>query len=388
MLRSAQRHDRTVPGAHVVFGTGPQPVTRAHAALTVPWLHAGECCPATCSRAACSPAATSCTARSVPARAVASTSPTTSGCAAASRSRCCTRRSPTTPRSSGASGPRPSSRRRCTTRNIVTVYDWGEDDVPFMVLELLEGGSLRSMLDQGTLLTVAQAARSAATSRPRSSTRTRATCCTATSSPPTSCSTSTASCASPTSGLPARSPRRAGPSPRAACSAPRATRRPSRRRVVQLDARSDLYSLALVLVEAVTGRVPFAADTTIGMLTARTQRPLVAPQELGPLAPVIDRAGRLDPDERYPDAATMRQALADVGDDAAAAGPARARGHGRPRRSAPDRGSRRPRSRRCSTRTPPTTPPAARGPAGHRRPSRRVRATSSRAGWCRSSSRS
>src|SRR5712692_4298365 len=43
--------------------------------------------------------------------------------------------------------------------NIVTVYDWGEDDVPFMVLELLEGGSLRSMLDQGTLLTVAQAAR-------------------------------------------------------------------------------------------------------------------------------------------------------------------------------------------------------------------------------------
>ena len=43
--------------------------------------------------------------------------------------------------------------------NIVTVYDWGEDEMPFMVLELLEGGSLRSMLDQGTLLTVAQAAR-------------------------------------------------------------------------------------------------------------------------------------------------------------------------------------------------------------------------------------
>src|SRR5438105_8812944 len=43
--------------------------------------------------------------------------------------------------------------------NIVTVYDWGEDEVPFMVLELLEGGSLRSVLDRGTQLTVAQAAR-------------------------------------------------------------------------------------------------------------------------------------------------------------------------------------------------------------------------------------
>ena len=43
--------------------------------------------------------------------------------------------------------------------HIVTVHDWGEDEVPFMVLELLEGGSLRSMLDQPTLLTVPQAAR-------------------------------------------------------------------------------------------------------------------------------------------------------------------------------------------------------------------------------------
>src|SRR5690349_17178011 len=43
--------------------------------------------------------------------------------------------------------------------HIVTVHDWGEDDVPFMVLELLEGGSLRAMLDSDDLLTVAQAAR-------------------------------------------------------------------------------------------------------------------------------------------------------------------------------------------------------------------------------------
>src|SRR6266700_8239991 len=35
--------------------------------------------------------------------------------------------------------------------NIMAVYDWGEDGgVPFMVLELLAGGSLRGMLDSGT----------------------------------------------------------------------------------------------------------------------------------------------------------------------------------------------------------------------------------------------
>src|SRR5947209_8008008 len=43
--------------------------------------------------------------------------------------------------------------------HIVTVHDWGEHDVPFMVLELLEGGSLRSMLDAGSRLSLAQTAR-------------------------------------------------------------------------------------------------------------------------------------------------------------------------------------------------------------------------------------
>jgi len=198
--------------------------------------------------------------------------------------------------------------------NIVTVYDWGQDDVPFMVLELLEGGSLRSMLDQGALLTVAQAARvgrDVASALEYAHARdvlhrdikpanllfdehgvvrvadfglARA--------------LAEASWTEPAGGM-------VGTARYAS---------PEQATGVQLDARSDVYSLALVLVESVTGRVPFAADTTIGMLTARTQRPLIAPEELGPLAAVIDRAGRVQPGDRYPDAGTMRQALADVGD--------------------------------------------------------------------------
>ena len=79
-----------------------------------------------------------------------------------------------------------------------------------------------------------------------------------------------------------------------------------------LDGRADLYSLAVVLVEAVTGTVPAVADTAIGTLAARTHTPLVAPLALGRLGPVVERAGRPDPADRYPDAATMRAALGDA----------------------------------------------------------------------------
>src|ERR687890_170971 len=41
--------------------------------------------------------------------------------------------------------------------NLMAVYDWGEDDGPYLVLELLGGGSLRALLDAGDRLTQAQA---------------------------------------------------------------------------------------------------------------------------------------------------------------------------------------------------------------------------------------
>ncbi|MES1210071.1 MAG: amidohydrolase family protein, partial [Pseudomonadota bacterium] len=60
------------------------------------------------------------------------------------------------------------------------------------------------------------------------------------------------------------------------------------------------------------------ADTAIGTLAARTHTPLVAPLALGRLGPVVERAGRPDPADRYPDAATLRAALADGTIDAVA----------------------------------------------------------------------
>src|SRR5690606_3382878 len=76
----------------------------------------------------------------------------------------------------------------------------------------------------------------------------------------------------------------------------------------RLDGRSDVYSLALVLIECVTSRVPFAADTTTGTLALRTQGDLEVPDDLAGLRGTLERAGRLDPEQR-PDAAEVEISL-------------------------------------------------------------------------------
>jgi serine/threonine-protein kinase len=205
--------------------------------------------------------------------------------------------------------------------NIVTVYDWGEDDVPFMVLELLEGGSLRSMLDRGTLLTVAQAARVGRDVASALEYAHARDVLHRDVKPANLLFDEHGVVRVADFGLARALAEASWTEPAGGMLGTARYASPEQASGLQLDARSDLYSLALVLVEAVTGRVPFVADTTIGTLTARTQRALVAPQELGSLAPVIDRAGRLDPDDRYPDAATMRHALADVGETLPPPGP-------------------------------------------------------------------
>ncbi len=61
-----------------------------------------------------------------------------------------------------------------------------------------------------------------------------------------------------------------------------------------VDGRADVYSLALVLYEAVTGVVPFVTDTTMGTLAARIGQPLPHNDALGPLDDVLARAAAPD----------------------------------------------------------------------------------------------
>ncbi|MCZ7535158.1 MAG: protein kinase [Acidimicrobiia bacterium] len=198
--------------------------------------------------------------------------------------------------------------------NIMTVHDWGEEDVPFMVLELLSGGSLRAMLDEGTRLSPAQAARigrdvSAALEYAHARGIVHRDI-----KPANLLFDEHGIVRVADFGLARALAEASWTEPAGAVLGTARYASPEQALGVPLDARSDLYSLALVLVEGVTGRVPFAADTTIGTLAARTQRPILAPAELGPLRAVIDRAGRIEADDRYPDAATMGAALSDAGE--------------------------------------------------------------------------
>jgi serine/threonine-protein kinase len=89
---------------------------------------------------------------------------------------------------------------------------------------------------------------------------------------------------------------------------------PEQARGEPLDGRSDVYSLALVLIESVTGSVPFATDTTIGTLMARVDRPINVPESLGPLRPALEAAGVPDPSDR-PDAAELTRLLMSAAED-------------------------------------------------------------------------
>src|SRR6195256_6057956 len=188
--------------------------------------------------------------------------------------------------------------------NVMSVYDWGEDDVPFMVLELLTGGSLRGLLDTGARFSPSQAAH---VGRQVSSALEYAHARGVVHrdiKPANLLFDEHGIVRVADFGLARALAEASWTEPAGAVFGTARYASPEQARGVQLDARSDLYSLALVLVEAVTGTIPFTADTTIGTLAARTQAPIAAPPEMGPLQAAIERSGQIDPAARYPDAAT------------------------------------------------------------------------------------
>ena len=65
-----------------------------------------------------------------------------------------------------------------------------------------------------------------------------------------------------------------------------------------VDGRADVYALCLSLHEAVTGNLPFKSDSSVAALSARIGKLMPVSADLGPLASVLEHAGRPDAAER------------------------------------------------------------------------------------------
>ncbi|MEU1149024.1 protein kinase [Streptomyces sp. NPDC005863] len=93
-----------------------------------------------------------------------------------------------------------------------------------------------------------------------------------------------------------------------------------------VDARSDLYSVGIMLFQLVTGRLPFEADSPLAIAYAHVQEEPVAPSSINrSLPPAVDaivaRALKKNPNERFPTAEAMRDECLRVAQSFQAAAP-------------------------------------------------------------------
>jgi serine/threonine-protein kinase len=89
---------------------------------------------------------------------------------------------------------------------------------------------------------------------------------------------------------------------------------PEQARGHEVDGRTDVYALGIVLYECLTGELPFPADNPLAVALRHVQEPMpdpraVAPDVPGPLAAAVLRAGMKEPEARFPSAQELAEAL-------------------------------------------------------------------------------
>src|SRR5271165_3361382 len=189
--------------------------------------------------------------------------------------------------------------------NVLRVFDWGEDeDGPYLVLEYLGGGSLRDLLDRGRRLSPAQAARVGAQAAQGLAYAHARGLVHRDVKPVNLLFDEEGRVRVADFGVARALAEAAWTEPEGAMIGTARYISPEAAEGKPVDGRADVYALALVLFEAVTGEVPFAKDTTFGTLMARVGAPLPHHEALGPLDPILARAAAPEPAAR-PDAAGL-----------------------------------------------------------------------------------
>src|SRR5215207_7533865 len=197
--------------------------------------------------------------------------------------------------------------------NVMAVYDWGQDGessnaTPYLVLEYLAGGSLRAMLDRGRQLSPSQALLVGLEASRGLDYAHRRGFVHRDVKPANLLFGDDRRLRIADFGLARAIAEAAWTEPDGVVLGTARYASPEQARGLAVDGKSDVYSLALTLVEAVTGQVSFAADTTVATLMNRLDKLMPVSAELGPLASVLERAGRPEPAERY-DAGELARAL-------------------------------------------------------------------------------
>lgn len=196
--------------------------------------------------------------------------------------------------------------------NILRVYDWGEDgNEPYLVLEYLAGGSLRQIYDTGELLTPEQAVRIGIEACAGLDYAHRRGLIHRDIKPANLLFDADGRLRIADFGLARALAEAAWTEPDGAILGTARYAAPEQVEGWVLDGKADVYGLALVLYEGVTGESPFIGDTTVATLMARLGALLPEHEALGPLGEVLTWAAAPDPAERY-DAAQFGTKLAEL----------------------------------------------------------------------------
>ncbi len=94
----------------------------------------------------------------------------------------------------------------------------------------------------------------------------------------------------------------------------------------QVDPRSDLYSLGVVIFEMITGQAPFDGETPVTIAYKHVQDEAPTPASINPRVPtalgsIVDRLLAKQPQDRFASAEDLRGELRRIGDDAVVAPP-------------------------------------------------------------------